>query len=498
MSVPKEEEIRKQKRDIFKEAGINPYPAESHRTATCGESIAAFASWEQSGQIVTLAGRVMVTRVHGGMIFADLQDATGSIQLLLKEDDVDVDTFTMFRDLLDPADVIEATGILMQTRRGEKSLKVSSWQILTKALLPLPEKWHGLQDVEQRYRFRELDLLSSADVRAIFKKRSAVIRSLRRLLEDDGFEEVETPILQAIPGGGTARPFVTHHNALDVDFYLRIAPELFLKRLIVGGYEKVFEIGRQFRNEGIDRSHNPEFTSLEFYWAYQDYKGLMDFTEMYLKRVIQEVNESLTVVYGDVEIDFSAPWARVSFADAIRTACGIDIRETSQDDLVKKMKALKIDVDYKTAGLGKLYDELYKETVRAKQVQPIFIIDYPIEMEPLAKRSETDPRFVERFQLIVAGMEMLKAYSELNDPEDQRTRFEDQQALREAGDDEAQQIDDAFLTSLAHGMPPTAGWGMGVDRFVSLLANVHNIKDVILFPTLRPAGRAESEGEENK
>lgn len=486
MSVPKETQIRKQKRDAIKDSGKNPYPSVSHRTATCGEAVEQFDAWAKEGKRITLAGRVMVTRVHGGIIFADLRDAIGGMQLLVREEDVAPAVFAAFRDTVDPADIVEARGTLMKTKRGEMSLGVSTWTMLAKAILPLPEKWHGLQDVEQRFRFRELDLLANEDVSNLFRKRSDVIRSLRRGLEDEGFMEVETPILQPIPGGASARPFVTHHNALDIDLYLRIAPELYLKRLIVGGYEKVFEIGRQFRNEGVDWSHNPEFTTLEFYWAYQDYKGLMAFTESFLKRVIKDVTGSLKVQYGDQTLDFSKKWPRVAFTDAIKDATGIDIRTISTGDLVKAMKKLKIDTDYAAASRGKLYDELYKDTVRAAQIQPAFIIDYPIEMEPLAKRSEANGDFVERFQLIVGGLEILKAYSELNDPEDQLARFEEQQKLRGAGDEEAQRIDGAFVKSLEHGMPPTAGWGMGIDRFVALLANVHNIKDVIFFPTLRP------------
>ncbi len=486
MSVPKEHEIRQEKRDRLKEAGVNPYPAESHRTLTCGEVIEHFDELASAEKKITLAGRVLVTRLFGGLLFADLRDASGSIQLLLKEDEMKGDAFSSFRDLVDPGDIVEAKGVLMKTKRGEMSLKVASWTMLTKALQSPPEKWHGLKDVEQRFRFRELDLISNPEVREVFRKRSTTIRTLRRLLEDEGFEEVETPILQAIPGGATAKPFVTHHNALDVDFYLRIAPELYLKRLVVGGYEKVFEIGRQFRNEGIDWSHNPEFTSLEFYWAYQDYNGLMDFTERYLKAVIKEVNGSLKVTYGEHTLDFSKKWPRVRFADAVKEKTGIDIHDASDKDLIAAMKKLKIDADYKTAGRGKLLDELYKDTVRAPQIQPMFITDYPLAMEPLAKRVEGEEHEVQRFQLLVAGLEILKAYSELNDPEEQRARFEEQLSLREKGDDEAQHIDETFLSSLEHGMPPTAGWGMGIDRFVALLANVHNIKDVILFPTLRP------------
>jgi lysyl-tRNA synthetase class 2 len=483
--MPDERDVRVEKLTALKAAALNPYPSVVHRTAMIGETLAHFDAWQAEQRSVTLDGRVMTTRVHGGLIFADVQDASGRIQVLLKLDDIGAEAFELFRDRIDPGDIVEATGILFVTKRGERTLSVSSWRILTKALLPLPEKFHGLSDTEIRFRQRELDLLSSPEVRAGFKKRSALIRALRDILDREGFEEVETPMLQAIPGGATARPFVTHHNALDMDLYLRIAPELYLKRLVVGGYEKVYEIGRQFRNEGIDWSHNPEFTSLEFYWAFQDYHGLMDFTVKLLQEVVERVNGGMVVASRGEQIDFGGNWPRVKFRDAVKDACGIDIVGLTKEELVAKMRALKMDFD-PASGLGKLYDELYKGTVRSKQVQPMFVVDYPIEMEPLAKRCEDDPRFVQRFQLIAGRVELLKAYSELNDPIDQLERFEEQHRLREGGDDEAQYVDQSFVEALEHGLPPTAGWGMGIDRFAMMLADVSSVKEVILFPTLRP------------
>jgi lysyl-tRNA synthetase class 2 len=492
MSVPNEHEIRREKSERLTGAGISLYPSRVARTATCQDASDSFDTWSSEAKSITLAGRLLTTRVHGALIFADLADPSGRLQILLKQDVVGDEAFALFRDHIDPADFVEVSGTLFRTQRGEKTLQVASWRILAKALLPLPEKWHGLADQETRYRERELDLISNPETRRIFSIRTATIRALRRGLENEGFEEVETPMLQPIPGGATARPFITHHQALDIDLYLRIAPELYLKRLIVGGYEKVFEIGRQFRNEGIDWSHNPEFTSLEFYWAYQEYQGLMEFTERYICDVIQQVNGSLVVPHGEGIIDFTGPWPRKTFRAAIKEACGIDIVGLSREDLIAAMKKIGIQSDYENGDLGKLYDDLYKDTVRSRQMAPLFIIDYPIEMEPLAKKCEDDPRFVQRFQLIAGTVELLKAYSELNDPVDQLDRFRAQQALRESGDDEAQQIDTAFVTALEHGMPPTAGWGMGVDRFVSLLANVRTLKEVILFPTLRPAADSET------
>jgi len=491
MSVPNEHEIRLEKLHAFQGEGIQAYPSQVTRTARCADAISHFDEWEAEKKTVTLVGRLLTTRVHGALIFADLKDESERIQLLVKQDVIGDVLFSRFRDRIDPADFVQATGTLFRTQRGEKTLLVSDWTPLAKALLPLPEKWHGLADQETRYRERELDLISNPEARRIFSVRTATIRALRHALEDAGFEEVETPMLQPIAGGASARPFVTHHNALDIDLYLRIAPELYLKRLIVGGFEKVFEIGRQFRNEGIDWSHNPEFTSLEFYWAYQNYLGLMEFTEHLVTQVIQEVNGSLEVPHGEGTIDFSAPWPRKTFRAAIKEGCGIDIAGLSRDELVAAMKKLGIDSDYERGDLGKLYDDLYKDTVRSRQMSPLFIVDYPIEMEPLAKKCEDDPRFVQRFQLIAGTVELLKAYSELNDPVDQLERFQGQQALRESGDDEAQQIDMGFVTALQHGMPPTAGWGMGVDRFAALLANVRNLKEVILFPTLRPETSSE-------
>jgi lysyl-tRNA synthetase class 2 len=491
MSVPNEHEIRLEKLHALQGEGIQAYPSQVTRTASCADAISHFDEWEAEKKTVMLVGRLLTTRVHGALIFADLKDESERIQILIKQDVIGDVLFSRFRDRIDPADFVQATGTLFRTQRGEKTLLVSDWTPLAKALLPLPEKWHGLADQETRYRERELDLISNPEARRIFSIRTATIRALRHTLEDEGFEEVETPMLQPIAGGASARPFVTHHNALDIDLYLRIAPELYLKRLIVGGFEKVFEIGRQFRNEGIDWSHNPEFTSLEFYWAYQDYHGLMEFTERLVTRVVQEVNGSLQLAHGEGTIDFSAPWPRKTFRAAIKEGCGIDIVGLSRDELVAAMKKLGIDSDYERGDLGKLYDDLYKDIVRSRQMSPLFIVDYPIEMEPLAKKCEDDPRFVQRFQLLAGTVELLKAYSELNDPVDQLERFRGQQALRESGDDEAQQIDMGFVTALQHGMPPTAGWGMGVDRFVALLANVRNLKEVILFPTLRPEASSE-------
>lgn len=486
MTLKDEFHTRIDKLEAIRASGVLPYPSIVKRDVMIKDVLANFEAWSSEEKIVTVAGRLMTTRIHGKMAFADLEDESGLIQIQLTEDRSGETSFAEFLNFIDPADFLEIKGTLFLTKRGQQSLAVSEWRVLAKALRPLPEKWHGLKDIEIRYREREMDLVSNAEVRTVFRTRSKIIRAFRRKLDEAGFDEVETPMLQAIAGGATARPFVTHHNALNHDFYLRIAPELYLKRCVVGGYEKVYELGRQFRNEGVDWSHNPEFTSLEFYWAYQNYEGLMTFTEELVTGVVKDVLGSLQVTFGEQVIDFTAPWPRKRFRDAIKEACGIDIEGLSRDALISAMREKGIDAE-SSSDLGTLYDDLYKETVRKPQIQPLFIIDYPIEMEPLAKKCENDPRYVQRFQLLAGGLELLKAYSELNDPIDQRERFELQDRLREEGNEEAQTIDEGFLRAMEHGLPPTAGWGMGIDRFVMMLTNQKNLKDVILFPTLKPS-----------
>jgi lysyl-tRNA synthetase class 2 len=475
-------------RELVKK-GINPYPSQAKKTHTCQEAVLDFEKLTKKERIITLAGRLKNIRLHGGSCFCHLGDESGKIQIYLKKDilnqELQAVNYEFFKDLIDIGDFIEATGTLFKTKKGEKTLLVKEFKLLTKSLLPLPEKWHGLKEVEIRYRKRYLDLISNPKVKEIFQKRSLIIKTLREFLDSRDFIEVETPILQLIPGGTTARPFKTHHQALDIDLYLRIAPELYLKKLLVGDFEKVYEIGRCFRNEGIDWSHNPEFTICEFYWAYKNYHDLMDFTEELITYLIKKINESLKIKYKDNILDFSRPWLRKSFIEAVKGTCGIDIVEISQKDLIKEMKKLKIESDYKV-GLNKLYDDLYKDIIRAKIIQPTIIYDYPIEMEPLAKKCEDNPRFVQRFQLIAAGLELVKAYTELNDPQDQLIRFKEQQKLREKGDEEAQKLDKDFIEALEHGLPPCAGWGLGIDRLIMLLTDTRNLKEVILFPTMRP------------
>lgn len=473
-----------QKLAALRDAGMEPYAVDPRRDATCGEVLDTFEERMASGASVTLDGRVMGVRVHGGMIFADLEDESGRLQLLLKEDEIG-EAFNLFRDTIDPADFVEATGIPFVTKRGEKSIKVASWRILSKALLPLPEKWHGLQDVEIRFRQRELDLISNPEVRERFRVRSKLVSSLRGFLDERGFLEVETPMLQPIPGGANARPFVTHHNALDIDLFLRIAPELYLKRLVVGGFEKVYEVGRCFRNEGIDHAHNPEFTMMELYWAYANKEEFLSMIEALVSRMVKDA----------IGKDIGAPFPRLTFREAIKDETGIDIDDLKNEkDVIAAVKKVKVKVDFKNSvGLGEYLDELYKKTTRSKLEGPVWVLDYPIEMKPLANRVPGSPEKSATAQLIMQGAEIVNAYyHELHDPIDQRRRFEEQQALSEQGSEEAQRMDTAFLEALEHGMPPTSGMGMGMDRLTAILTDAPSLKEVILFPTLRPLSSREA------
>jgi len=468
------------------EQGIDAYPADSARTATCADALTHFEEWAEAGRSLTLAGRLKTIRRHGGSLFANLEDGSEALQIFLSRDEVGEEQFDIFAECIDPGDFIEVTGTLFLTKRGERTLAGKSFRVLTKALLPLPEKWHGLSDVEIRYRQRYLDLVANPEIRSIFSTRSLIIKTIRRFFEDSGFMEVETPTLQLIPGGALARPFTTHHHALDTDMYLRVAPELFLKRLIVGGYERVFEFARCFRNEGIDHTHNPEFTMLEAYMAYANYQDIMRLIEELFVVMGKEVFKDGKVAFEDTTISLAGPFPRVSFREAILEAAGLDLDLfPTAKELAPEAEKRGIAVD-STMGKGKIADELYKKFVRATIIQPTFVIDYPVELSPLAKRKTDNPAYVERFQLVMARAEVVNAFSELNDPQDQLARFEDQQKNKEQGDDEAHPIDMDYVTALEHGMPPTGGLGIGIDRLVSLLTNSHSLKEVILFPTLRP------------
>ncbi|MEY4745378.1 MAG: lysine--tRNA ligase [Candidatus Parcubacteria bacterium] len=482
-----ERAVRLEKLHAAASMGIDPYPATAKRTHEIAPLLLNFESAVADGTETTVVGRLKAVRGHGGACFADIEDGTGKIQLHLKSDVLGATSFETFEKIVDRGDFIQVTGTCFVTKRGEKSIEAKSWTLLTKALAPLPDKWHGLADVEVRYRRRELDLISNPEVRLVFRKRSLIVSEIRRFLEAEGFMEVETPILQSVAGGATARPFVTHHNALGIDLYLRIATELHLKRLVVGGFERVFEIGRIFRNEGIDHLHNPEFTSVEFYMAYADYRDLMSMTERLLAAVTSRVNGSPFIEHDGAKIDFTGPYPRISFRDAIKEFGGIDIENyDGRAELAKAAESLGVKVEPKD-DRGAILDNLYKKTVRPMIVDPTFIIDHPTEILPLAKRKPGDGRYVESFQLVLGrGVELVKAFSELNDPLDQRKRFEEQERLRAAGDEEAQPMDEEFVAALEAGMPPTAGFGMGIDRLAALLTGSHNLKEVILFPTLRP------------
>lgn len=473
-------QIRQDKLEKLRQLGKDPYPQpnlEHRQLATDMES--------HMGQEVTVAGRLLLLRGHGKILFADLHDQTGKIQLFFQEKNL-ATSFSEVK-LFDIGDIVQATGTVIKTQAGEITIDVSSFQILAKNLRPLPEKWHGLTDVEERYRQRYVDLIVNPEVRQVFLTRTKILSTMRRFLDEHGFVEVETPILQPIYGGASARPFTTHHNELDQEMYLRISDELYLKRLIVGGFEKVYEVSRDFRNEGVSRFHNPEFTQIEFYWAYVDYDALMRFTEELVSTVVQTVKGSLQFSFNGKELDFTAPFQRLTFRDAIFQKLNIDIDTIkTEDEFFAALKSAKLKLDTSgVIGLGALFDALYKEYVRPHLVGPVYITDYPSEMIALAKRKSDDPSKIASFQLLACGTELLKAYNELNDPKDQHDRWLDEVALAKKGAENAMQMDDDYIRALEYGMPPTAGWGMGIDRFTQFLTDQPTIKDVILFPTMR-------------
>ncbi|MHB8893800.1 MAG: lysine--tRNA ligase [Candidatus Geothermincolia bacterium] len=453
------------------------------------ELIEQFESLEAggcSGKKTAVAGRLFAKREHGKATFADLKDSSGKIQLLLRHDVVGDERYSSFGDL-DLGDWIGARGEVVRSRRGELSIAVESYELLSKSLRPLPEKWHGLKDREQRYRQRYLDLLMNEEARWVLASRAAMIKEIRRFLDEKGFTEVETPMLQPLPGGATARPFVTHHNALGMDLYLRIAPELYLKRLLVGGYEKVYELNRNFRNEGMSTRHNPEFTMLETYEAFVDYTYLMDFLQELITRAIVSVRGTEEIEYAGHRISLSPPWKKVTMLEALKEHAGLDL-DMGMDP--QRLKALAEEKEIEvppSAGPGWMINELYEKLVEPKLVQPTIVMDYPEEVSPLARRSTTSPGFTERFEILVAGQEIANAFSELIDPVDQRARFEAQARKRAAGDEEAQPFDEDYITALEYGMPPAGGTGIGIDRLAMLATGCQNIRDVIIFPHLRPA-----------
>ena len=476
--------IRREKLKELQDAGADPFQqVRFERTNYTTDIRDKFD--EMEGKTVRLAGRMMSKRIMGKASFADLSDRYGRLQLYIKRDALGDEAYKGFKKL-DIGDLIGIQGEVFRTQKGEISVAVNELTLLSKNLIPLPEKWHGLKDTDMRYRQRYVDLIINPEVRDVFEKRSAIVREIRRFMDGRGFMEVETPCLNTIPGGAAARPFITHHNALDIDMYMRIATELHLKRLIVGGFEQVYEIGRIFRNEGMDTKHNPEFTTIELYQAYTDYQGMMDITEDMVVHVCQTVLGTTHVTYQGTELDFSKGWKRMTMADAVKEYSGLDFMAMNQEEALAAVKAKGLEVEKNKESWGDLLEQCYDEYVEANLIQPTFITDYPVEVSPLAKRKPSDPRLTERFECFVYGRELCNAFSELNDPIDQRQRFERQVELRNAGDDEASMMDDDFVTALEYGMPPTGGMGMGIDRLVMLLTDSASIRDVLLFPTMKP------------
>jgi lysyl-tRNA synthetase, class II len=485
-----EREARLEKLAALRAEGIDPYPARSHRTHTAAETLAHFDALE--GEQITLTGRLMLLREMGKSVFAHIEDGTARIQIYFKRDTIGEEAFRRIK-LLDLGDFLQVTGTLFTTKTGEKTLAVQQYELLAKSLTPMPAKGVGgdlkLFDPEIRHRKRYLDLLANREVEfPIFQARAKILASMREFLNARDFIEVETPILQPLYGGATARPFVTHHNTLDRDFYLRIAPELYLKRLIVGGFERVYEIARNFRNEGVDREHNPEFTMMEFYQAYADFEDVMRQVEEMHAHITLAVCGTLQISYLGMELDMSPPFQRMTLREAIAEHAGIDYEQyPERDALAETMRAKGHSIDPKR-GRGKLIDDLKDSVTRGRNPKlkgPIFLYDYPYDISPLAKRKPGEPNTTERFQLFIGGLEMGNAFTELNDPLDQRVRFEDQARQRASGDEEAQMLDDDFIEALEVGMPPTGGWGGGIDRLAMLLTNQETIREVILFPALR-------------
>jgi len=503
MHLSEQEIIRRQSREELLKLGIEPYPAELFPVNVSVKDILQnYNKRKTDYKNISIAGRIMSRRIMGNASFAEIQDSSGRMQVYFRRDDLcpeeDKTKYnTVFKKLLDIGDIIGIQGYVFTTEVGEITIHVSDFKLLTKSLKPLPivktaedsngkmVTYDAFSDPEQRYRQRYVDLVVNPDVRDVFVKRTQLVNSIRNFLNSKGYLEVETPILQAIPGGAAARPFITHHNALDIPMYLRIANELYLKRLIVGGFDGVYEFAKDFRNEGMDRTHNPEFTVMELYVAYKDYNWMMDFTEQMIEKVALDLYGNTQVKVGDKTIDFQRPFKRISMYDSIKEHTGIDISEMDEAQLFEVCKKLNIETT-PAMGKGKLIDEIFGAKCEGTYIQPTFITDYPVEMSPLCKKHRTKPGLAERFELMVNGKELANAYSELNDPIDQRQRFEDQMRLADKGDDEAMIIDHDFLRALEYGMPPTAGLGIGIDRLAMIMTNQPSIQDILFFPQMRP------------
>ena len=495
MSLSEQEIIRREKLEKLTQMGINAFPADEYTITDSAQSI---KEGFEEGKKVKIAGRLISRRIQGKASFAELQDSSGRIQVYFNRDEIcptdDKELYNeVYKHLLDIGDIIGVEGELFKTQVGEMTVMVKNFTLLTKTLRPLPFAkidengvvHDAFNDPELRYRQRYVDLVVNPEVKEVFVKRTKLFNAMRQFFNDAGYFEVETPILQSIPGGAAARPFITHHNALDIPLYLRIANELYLKRLIVGGFDGVYEFSKNFRNEGMDRTHNPEFTAMEIYVAYKDYNWMMDFTERLLEHCAKAVNGTTKAVFGEHEIDWKAPYERISMTDAIKKFTGYDITGKSEEELRTFAKSIGINVD-ETMGKGKLIDEIFGEKCEGNFIQPTFITDYPVEMSPLTKKHRDKEGLTERFELMVCGKEIANSYSELNDPIDQRERFEEQMKLSEKGDDEAMFIDQDFLRALEYGMPPTAGLGIGMDRLMMFLTNNASIQEVLFFPQMRP------------
>jgi lysyl-tRNA synthetase class 2 len=509
MELSEQEIIRRNSLQELINLGINPYPAAKYEVdATAKEINENFDAEKGNFQNISFAGRITGRRVMGKASFVELQDSTGKLQVYVNRDiicpDEDKTLYnTVFKKLLDLGDIIGVKGDVFITQTGEISLRTKELHILSKSIRPLPvvkekdgKTYDAFSDPEQRYRQRYLDLIVNPGVKDVFVKRTKIINTMREMFNERGYLEVETPILQSIPGGAAARPFITHHNALDIPLYLRIANELYLKRLIVGGFDGVYEFAKDFRNEGMDRTHNPEFTVMEIYVAYKDYNWMMEFTEEMIERVALALHGTTKVKVGDKEIDFKAPYRRLTMLDAIKEYTGIDISGMDEAQLRSVCKDLHIEID-ETFGKGKIIDEIFGEKCEDHMIQPTFIIDYPIEMSPLCKKHRENPELTERFELMVNGKELCNAYTELNDPIDQLGRFQDQLKLSEKGDDEAMFIDHDFVRALEYGMPPTSGMGIGIDRLTMLMTNSQSIQDVLFFPQMRPEKKEKVETKED-
>ena len=476
--------VRREKLQELLDKGYRPYGDKYERSHYSAEIVNNYEQYE--GQEVSVAGRLMAKRGHGKAGFANLQDSAGIIQIYGRLNNLGAEAYDLFQKL-DIGDIIGVKGKVFRTQKGEITVEIQELTLLSKSLRPLPEKWHGLKDVELRYRQRYVDLTVNPEVRNQFVARSQIVRCLRNLLDEKGFLEVETPMMQPIAGGASARPFITHHNTLDMELYLRIAPELYLKRLLVGGFDKVYEINRNFRNEGISTKHNPEFTMLELYQAYADYYDMMEMAEYLVYNTALKVNGTPVITYQEQEIDLTPPWNRLPMLEAVKKYSGLDLAVIKSDEeAVKAAKGLGLNVIKPSDSWGEVLNKVFEEMVEPKLIQPTFIIDYPVAISPLAKKKEDNPNLTYRFELFIYGREMANAFSELNDPIDQKARFQKQVEQRSSGDDEAHMMDEDYVQALEFGMPPAGGLGIGIDRLVMLLTNAASIRDIILFPLLKP------------